>query len=67
MYGHIVEWIDVGIIVDVIKLDFCKVFDVMNLGLQLRKFKYICVPEDLLFWIGLFLGEQCMHVSASVK
>jgi hypothetical protein len=61
-YADVVEWVDAGLMVDVVLLDFSKAFDVVCHSVLLSKLSSIGVDGRLLCWIRSFLRCRTFRV-----
>ena len=66
-YGNIVKWVDKGLIVDVIFMDFSKAFDRVSHSLLISKLRLLGFDGKLVDWIESFLVGRTMSVSVSGK
>jgi hypothetical protein len=62
-YGDVSEWLDQGLVVDLILLDFSKAFDVVSHSVLLQKLQSLGVSDQLVVWIADFLVGREMIVS----
>jgi hypothetical protein len=61
-YADVAEWVDEGMVVDVVLLDFSKAFDVVSHVVLLSKLQDLGVVESLIRWIHSFLTGRTMSV-----
>ena len=62
-YNDISDWLDSGLVVDLILFDFSKAFDVVCHTVLLRKLRSIGIHGRLLLWIERFLLGRTMQVT----
>lgn len=62
-YNDVSDWLDSGMVVDLILFDFSKAFDVVCHSVLLRKLQSIGIHGHLLRWIERFLLGRTMRVS----
>jgi hypothetical protein len=62
-YDSVTDWLDSGMLVDVVLFDFSKAFDVVCHSVLLDKLRGIGVSGSVLEWISGFLSGRDMYVS----
>ena len=65
VYNDIAKWVDKGLVVDVVFLDYSKAFDVVSHTILLEKLSSLGFDDGLLNWIEMFLRDRFMCVSVS--
>ena len=66
-YDSIIEAISSGCTVDVVYLDFCKAFDVVDHHILLRKMKKLGISGKIAIWIHNFITDRKQTVSVKRK